>query len=313
MSGAANGAPAVLILMATRDGARFLPAQLASIAAQVGCDWALRVGDDGSRDGTRALVARFAARHPERDIRLHEGPGRGVAANFLTLLARPDLPLGPHTHVAFADQDDIWLPDKLARAHHLLAGAGPGPAICAATALPVDACGRPAGIARPPAGPVTLARAVVGNAFPGHALQLDPAAVRLARAAGTPEVPFHDWWLALLVLACGGQALRDEAVVLHYRQHPGNLLGRAGSMAGRLRRARLVFGGDWGRGIAANLAALGAGGLPLTPQARRLLAAIAAAPPHGGARAAAFARLGVRRGRRGEDLLLRLVLRAGLA
>lgn len=315
--------PAVLILMATRNGARFLPEQLDSIAAQEGCDWALHVGDDGSRDATRALVADFAARqtahhmarHPGRDIRLHAGPGRGMAANFLTLLARPDLPLGPHTHVAFADQDDIWLPDRLARGFRLLGGTGTVPAICAATSLPVDARGRVGRRPPPSRGPVTLAQTMVQNRFPGHALLLNPAAVALARAAGVPEVPFHDWWLALLVLACGGQALCDAAPGLHYRQHRGNLLGARGTPAGILRRVRKVAGGDWGRWIAANRTALEAAaarGLPLTDAARQLLAALATAPPRGHARAATFARLGIHRAHRGEDMLLRLALRAGL-
>lgn len=302
--------------MATLNGGRWLDDQLGSIAAQQGCDWALCIGDDGSTDDTCARVTRFAARHPGRDIRLHRGGGRGAAANFLALLARPDLPLGPDTHVALADQDDIWLPRKLARATARLAAAGPGPAIYGAQSLHVDAQGRITGRSRPPQGEVTLARALVQNPVRGHALVLNPAAVRLARRAGAPGVAFHDWWLALLVLACGGRAVIDRAVVLHYRQHRGNLLGGAGGIRAGLRRAGLLGRGEWRRWLATNrdaLAALPAAGVALDPGAQALLGALADAPASGPARVAAFARAGLRRDRRVENAVLRLCLLAGLA
>lgn len=303
--------PQVLILMATRNGARFLSEQLDSIARQEITDWALHVGDDGSDDGTRRIVAEFAARHPARDIRLHEGPQRGATANFLSLLTRHDLPLGPDTHVAFADQDDIWLPGKLARALMLLKAAGPGPAIHGAQSLHVDARGHALVRSRPPAGEATLAQALVRNPVSGHSLVLDPAATVLARSAGVPAVPFHDWWLAILILACGGRAVIDDAVVLHYRQHDGNVLGGNSGARAALRRLDLVLRGDWGRWIAANLDALRdrclSGGAPaLTPEARALLDAFAAAPRRGRGRVHALARLGLRRQSPLQDALLAL-------
>ena len=50
----------VAILMGTRDGARFLRAQLDTIAAQSHRDWRLFASDDGSTDATRAILAAFA-------------------------------------------------------------------------------------------------------------------------------------------------------------------------------------------------------------------------------------------------------------
>lgn len=321
--------PEILILMTMRDGARWLGAQLDSIAAQEGCRWALRISDDGSRDESRALAAEFAARHPDRDIRLHDwrlhdwhphdrnrtGPEWRAAAHSMALLSRPDLPLGPHTLVALADQDDLWLPDKLARACALLARAGERPALCGAQSLHVDTRGRIIGHSRPPAGQVTLPRLLVHNPIPGHALVLNPAAVALARRVGPVPVAFHDWWLGLLVLACGGRALIDPEPVLHYRQHRDNLLGAPGGIAAGLRRAGLVLGGRWRGWIAANLAALAAlpAEIPRAPAAGALLAALAHTPRRGPGRARSFARLGLRREGRAGDALLQLALLAGLA
>lgn len=307
----------VLILMATRDGARWLPEQLASIAAQDMQDWALHVADDFSRDETRDIIARFKTDHPERDIRLHNGRGRGAAQNFLSLLTHDDLPIGPATHIAFADQDDIWLPHKLSQALERVQAAGPEPVVYGAQSLHVDVRGRVIGQSRRPGDVVTLGSSLVRNAISGHSLVLNPAAVRIARAAGVPKVAFHDWWLGLVVLACGGRAVIDPERVLHYRQHGRNMLGGNRGAAAAMRRAAIVLRGDWKRWVAANLMALaGLSEQPnapeLTPEARALLAAILAAPARGCGRVVTFSRLGLRHEGRAEAAALALAAWTGL-
>ena len=103
----------VTVLMAVRNGAQTLPAQLDSLAAQSHANWRLIASDDGSTDGSRAILQRFAqGRVTLGQVAVVEGPGQGFVANFLSLLARPGVS-GP---VALSDQDDIWFPDKLQRA-----------------------------------------------------------------------------------------------------------------------------------------------------------------------------------------------------
>ena len=76
----------VTILMATRNGAVNLGAKLDSFLAQTHPPAQVIVSDDGSRDGTVAMLARFAADHPGLNLRIIKGPQRGAAANFLHLL-----------------------------------------------------------------------------------------------------------------------------------------------------------------------------------------------------------------------------------
>jgi glycosyltransferase involved in cell wall biosynthesis len=302
-----DGFPDVLVLLASRNGARWIGAQLDSIAAQEGVRWALHVADDGSTDDTCALVRAFAAAHPGRDIRLSEGgSAQGAAAAFLRLIARDDLPLGPATHVALADQDDIWLPGKLSRGLAMLKAAGDGPAIYGAQSLHITEDGRPCGRSRRPDGALGLETALLQNLVSGHSLMLNPAALRLARAAGLPPgIAWHDWWLGQLVLACGGQAVIDGETVLLYRQHGQNTLGAPAGLAAALARIGGVLRGDYAGWIRAHLAALE--NLPrgedlpqLTPGAAAIIAALRAAPRAGPGRAALFRRLGLRRqGRRG--------------
>lgn len=100
----------IAILLASYQGARFIGTQLDSLAAQAFPHWRLVVSDDGSIDGTPDLVREFAARYPDREITLIPGPRQGATSNFLHLLAH----LRDGEAMAFCDQDDLWLPDRLA-------------------------------------------------------------------------------------------------------------------------------------------------------------------------------------------------------
>src|ERR1700751_1688968 len=105
--------PSIAILLCTYNGAGFLPAQLASLAAQSFTNWRLFVSDDGSSDETLAIVAQHKERlrAPPDDRRTR--PRQGYAKNFLSLACDPSLSFD---YYAYCDQDDIWEPDKLARA-----------------------------------------------------------------------------------------------------------------------------------------------------------------------------------------------------
>lgn len=97
----------VSVVMCTYNGARYLREQLDSILAQTYPIHELIVQDDGSTDGTEAIVAEYAARHPF--IRFCRNRAeKGVNGNFYSAmrLATGDL-------IAISDQDDIWEPRKI--------------------------------------------------------------------------------------------------------------------------------------------------------------------------------------------------------
>lgn len=265
----------VHILMCTRNGARWLPAQLDSLCAQTYPDWVLWVSDDGSGDDTRAILEDFAARHPGRVAAILEGPGQGSAANFLSLLCHPDLPAA---HVALCDQDDVWLPHKLSHAMAQLrpmAGQACGWSgrfrVCQ---FPSEATsGQKEYLPAPWLRGPSLGNAVVQNIMSGHTLTLTPEALALIRRAGPVRVPHHDWWIYLVLMACGARAVIDPEVVLHYRQHGQNALGRRTGLRARLARLEWLLDDTMRGWITANLDALAAADLPLSDRARALLAA----------------------------------------
>lgn len=100
---------AVDILMATFNGERHLRNQLLSLQQQSHGDWTLWIHDDGSTDGTVALVESFARSDPRiRPLTADGGPGLGAARSFFGLVAH-----AASDYAIFCDQDDIWFEKKL--------------------------------------------------------------------------------------------------------------------------------------------------------------------------------------------------------
>ncbi|MEN8891999.1 glycosyltransferase [Planktotalea arctica] len=234
--------PPVSIVLATLNGARFLRAQLQSICDQSHENWRVILSDDGSSDASLAIARDCLARD-----RLHllRGPQQGIALNFWRGLSH--VPKGHFA--AFCDQDDVWCKDKLERAlAHL--GKDEGPALYSAGRFVTDA-----GLNvthRQLRAPVKgFARTFLRNPVAGHTCVLSPAAVDLLkRAPPTRDVPFHDWWAALILSRAGARFVHDTAPVLYYRQHERNVLGAAGG------RAKAVLNGTYFRWLCANASAL---------------------------------------------------------
>lgn len=98
----------VSIIIPCYNAERYLQDTLDSVRSQTCGDWELILVNDGSSDGTAALVDACAAASPERVRVLHLANGGAAAARNAGLaLARGD-------HVQYLDADDILLPDALA-------------------------------------------------------------------------------------------------------------------------------------------------------------------------------------------------------
>lgn len=105
----------ISVAMATYNGERFLQEQLDSLAAQTHLPCELVVGDDGSTDGTLGILERFAETAPF-PVRIWRNPvNLGFGGNFLLTASRC---VGEW--IAFCDQDDVWLPEKLSTCVHVL-------------------------------------------------------------------------------------------------------------------------------------------------------------------------------------------------
>ncbi|MCD0420827.1 glycosyltransferase [Rubrivivax sp. JA1024] len=105
--------PALSIVMPTRNQAGFLPAAVDSVLAQAqgaAADLELVVVDGASDDGTPALLADIASRHPQR-VRWLSEPDEGPAhaVNKAVALARGAI-------VGWLNSDDLYAPGAAVRA-----------------------------------------------------------------------------------------------------------------------------------------------------------------------------------------------------
>ncbi len=216
--------PRVAILLSTWNGALYLPAQLESFVKLTGPAWELYWRDDGSSDGSAAIVRAFAAgAGAGLVIDRNDNRGRiGITASFLTLLRRAPA----DCVVAFADQDDVWLPEKLARGVEALGNVTAGtPALYCARQSLVNAALDPIRLSARLTEPPGFPQALTQNIATGCTVMLNAEAVRLIAASHEPPETLHDWWAYLIVTAAGGRVLIDDTPTVLYRQHAGNAVG----------------------------------------------------------------------------------------
>lgn len=272
--------PCVFILLSTYNGAAFLRAQLDSFTQQTHANWVLHWRDDGSRDATRPLLAGFAQENiPSRCIELADNRGNlGPAASFLALLSAVSDQMLPTDLVAFADQDDVWLPEKLARAVTAVAHGPSGhPTLYAARQTLVDGDLREIGPSPRQTPPAGFAASLIQNLAAGCTIVMNQAAARLVASSRPAPETLHDWWSYMLVLGAGGRFVQDDSQVILYRQHGGNAVG---APSGMLRRGLAAARRGPGRFMAllrAHVAALRAQPELLTEAARHDLDVLDAA------------------------------------
>lgn len=249
------------ILLSTYNGARFLAEQLNSILEQDAGEFRLCIRDDGSTDGTIALIDEFARRDGRISLITDDLGNLGPQRSFLELIERSNADT-----MMLADQDDVWLPGKISVTRAKLAGLE--------SSAPEDT----------PAAVFTDMKVVdenlnvIADSFWNYQ-KLDPSIARdwrlllaqnvvpgctlmFNRAAKSVILPFalpemmHDHWIASRVAKYGLVGFLAEPTML-YRQHGENaegarrpgfdyLAGRAAGFGEKFRfyqRAARVFGG----------------------------------------------------------------------
>lgn len=265
----------VSVALATFNGAPFLQAQLDSLHAQTLPPAELVIGDDGSNDETAAIVHAFAETAPFPVHFRVNGERLHFSENFLRTAARCK-----SRYVAFCDQDDVWLPEKLERSVTAMEAADA--LLCGHDAWLIDAKGarvgrfahlKRGGVYRP----LTLAPWGVFFGFSTtirrDLLETLPAARRGLDPIDPKHMLAHDRWVYHLGTTLGRTVYLKDPLVL-YRQHGRNTFGAsvAGSAFSKLGKLMLTSSGDLAlhldicRKRQALLASLESG--PLATQAR---------------------------------------------
>ena len=101
----------VAIVLCTFNGSKYIEALMDSIIVQTYENWELWISDDGYKDNTISVVRQYAEFYPEKIHILPEHAPLGACTNFLKTLTGAQL--NEAEYYMFADQDDVWFPDKI--------------------------------------------------------------------------------------------------------------------------------------------------------------------------------------------------------
>lgn len=213
----------VNIVLSTYNGARFLAEQLESIQKQTFTDWQLLIRDDGSTDITPQIIAEFVKADPRiHFINEHDRQNFGVIKNFFTLVKYEKA-----DYYFFSDQDDVWLPDKMATMldeviHH--DKSQPLMIYMDLSVVDQDLNVTHPSMIRSQSHHVntTLLAELTENTVTGGVAMINHALAE--KWEDTDDVIMHDWYLALLATATGKLVYIDKPGEL-YRQHDNNVLG----------------------------------------------------------------------------------------
>jgi glycosyltransferase involved in cell wall biosynthesis len=196
----------IAVVMATCQGERFIAAQLASLANQTRRPDCLVVSDDGSTDATPALVEAFAAQAPFPVVIQRNERRLGYTENFISATRRTIADI-----VLFADQDDIWLPGKIAAVgevletgrdlvigHDLALIDAEGQMLVPSYFRRLDADGLPASLC-----------------IKGCSLGFRRALISSWGWPGPGSGASHDLWITSLAMAAGRRGVLDRVLVEH--------------------------------------------------------------------------------------------------
>lgn len=222
----------ISVAIATFNGAEFLTEQLDSILNQSLPVAEIVVCDDNSTDNTWVILEEYRERYPEMFKIFRNEINLGCAGNFerALILCSGDI-------IFLADQDDVWLPDKVEKmiapfADKKVLGVYSDSRIVNRT---LDPCGKDTHLQLRGYRPEKLLKLPQAEVF---TRRVPPAAHDMAirRSALKLLLPFpklknvHDSFIGVVVAAMNGWAIVPEPLTL-FRQHAANASG-SGKKAG---------------------------------------------------------------------------------
>lgn len=245
--------PRLAILLAAYNGKSWVGHQVNSILAQDSVDVTLFVSVDRSDDGTEQFIDQLSLGDGRISILPHGKRFGGAGPNFYRLIKEVDF--SGFDYVAFADQDDLWLPKKLSTACEELNRARADAYSSNVTAFWPD--GRQLLINK--AQPQVRWDFLFEAAGPGCTYVISAKIARelqafiLKNPKGVERIAMHDWFTYAFARARGYRWVIDSYPGMLYRQHAQNQVGANAGIGAFVYRARKVLNG-WGLGQSALIA-----------------------------------------------------------
>lgn len=216
----------VTILMATYNGGDFLHDQIDSVMAQSYINWELIIRDDGSADATLNILRQYTATDSRINVIEYGDVYGSACSNFAQLLQWAVE--NKRQYIMFADQDDIWLADKievslreLLEQEERLGADYPLAAYGKFSYLDVqnNLINKSFNFQKN----TTLNNLLCSNTVYGCTMIINYALAKLSSPIPVQAVN-HDYWIAMVACSLGKITFIDR-VLLKYRQHSNNSSG----------------------------------------------------------------------------------------
>lgn len=221
----------VEILLATYNGEKYLAAQINSILSQSYKNWKLLIHDDGSHDKSLDILKSYVDRYPDKIELIEDGISTGSAKNNFNFL----LSLSKAPYVAFCDQDDVWLENRLELGYTAILkaeaefGASRPIVVCSDCCIVnhelhivAESCWRHQ--RNGPHFAESSGTLAVRNYLTGCTMLINRSAINVSIPIPTQAV-MHDWWIGLSVLRAEGEIIPIGTPTVLYRQHHKNVVG----------------------------------------------------------------------------------------
>jgi glycosyltransferase, group 2 family len=211
----------VQVLLSSYNGEKYIKEQIESIFNQIGVEINCLIRDDGSTDGTIEIIKKLQVKYA--NLKLIVGKNIGWRQSFKDLVF---LSSDKMDYYSFADQDDIWLPNKVERAIQIIEQEEnyDQPILYYSDAYVVDEdikiIGHKINL-EPPLYKESSISICYGQ---GCTMIFNPKARDFFVSYKTKENISHEQWLSTLCIYFG-RVIHDPYLSIFYRQHDNNIFG----------------------------------------------------------------------------------------
>lgn len=224
----------ISVAVVTYNGEKYIEEQLDTILKNLDIGDEVVVSDDGSTDNTLDVVHLYQ----EKDARIcvTEGPGQGVIANVEHAIAQCQ-----GDYIFLADQDDKWMPDKVARVmevfdkrHAMLVvhDACVMDADCKEVIMPSFFTYRHSGRG--------ALKNIIKNTYMGCCMAFRRECIKTILPIPT-DIEMHDWWIGVKCDLKYHRTVFIKEPLICYRRHENNASDFSHNGVARMIKNRLIF------------------------------------------------------------------------
>lgn len=215
----------ILVLLSSYNGQNYIKEQLESICSQTGVKVDIQIRDDGSTDNTVDVINNFVTRYNKKkendkhgycsSITLTIGENIGYKKSFMELVYCCSK---EYDYYAFADQDDIWLNNKLLEAQKKLENYDNTPALYYGMMTQVDANLNKLKEQQQYRPPLDKHMILFQNFVQGSTIVFNKKLLQIAQKYKLSKEVAHDVWLPILARYFG-EVIGDSNSYILYRKH----------------------------------------------------------------------------------------------